>query len=114
MILAQLYVPAKMIWNSESTIKDGKAYKFKTQPVDPYDPFRGKFIDLRYDVEREKCDLNGLKNKKQQEIYKAYAEIINKPNGFAEISKLTIDKQYLSGDYIEIKIKSRQKKQSYN
>ena len=109
MILAQLYVPAKMIWDSESTIKNGAAYKFKTQPVDPYDPFRGKYIDLRYEVEREKYDLDGLENEELQYIYKAYAEIKTKSDGFAEISNLTTDNQSLSGDYIEVKIRSRQK-----
>lgn len=109
MILAQLYLPAKMILDSESTIKNGMAYKFKTQPVDPYDPFRGKYIDLRYEVEMEKYDLDGLANEELQEVYKAYAEIRTNSDGFAEISNLSTEKQNLSGDYIEVKIRSRQK-----
>ncbi len=108
MILAQLYVPSKMIWDSESTIKNGTAYKFRTQPVDPYDPFRGKYIDLRYEVERKEYDLDGLNNEELQEVYKAYAEVKVKTDGFAEISNLTTDKRNLSGDYIEVKIRSRQ------
>lgn len=109
MILAQLYVPAKMIWDSESTIKDGKAYKFRTQPVDPYDPFRGKYIDLRYEVERKTYDITGLTVNELYNLNKAYAIIEVKPDGYAEITKLTVDKQSISGDYIEVKIRSRRK-----
>src|SRR5690349_10539223 len=48
MCLAQLFVPFKMIWDSESVANYGTAYKFETQPIDPSDPFRGKYITLRF------------------------------------------------------------------
>ena len=47
--LAQLYVPAKMIWNREDILATGIEFKFRTAPVDPHDPFRGKYIDLNYE-----------------------------------------------------------------
>lgn len=47
--LLQLYVPAKMILDREDILHTGKEYKFKTQPIDPNDPFRGKFIALYYE-----------------------------------------------------------------
>lgn len=47
--VAQLFVPAQMIFNQESIIKTGTAYKFKTRPIDPSDPFRGKYITLNYE-----------------------------------------------------------------
>ena len=47
--LVQLYVPAKMIWDRENVIETGIEYKFKTAPIDPSDPFRGKYITLNYD-----------------------------------------------------------------
>ncbi|WP_439482638.1 GDYXXLXY domain-containing protein [Cyclobacterium plantarum] len=47
--LLQLYVPAKMILDREDILHSGKEYKFKTQPIDPNDPFRGKFIALYYE-----------------------------------------------------------------
>jgi hypothetical protein len=49
-VLAQIFVPAKMIYDQENVIAKGTAYKFKTQPVDPSDPFKGKYIRLNYDV----------------------------------------------------------------
>jgi uncharacterized membrane-anchored protein len=50
MCLAQWFVPAKMIFESERVIDEGTLYKFKTQPIDPSDPFRGKYITLSFDA----------------------------------------------------------------
>jgi len=48
--VAQLFVPAQMIFGQEAILNTGKAYKFKTRPVDPSDPYRGKYITLSYDM----------------------------------------------------------------
>jgi uncharacterized membrane-anchored protein len=48
MCLAQWIVPGKMVYDSESTIVKGTLYKFKTVPVDPSDPIRGKYITLNF------------------------------------------------------------------
>lgn len=49
-VLAQLFVPAQMIFDQENIIEKGSAYKFKTEPVDPSDPFKGKYIFLNYEM----------------------------------------------------------------
>lgn len=51
MCLAQWLVPANMIYDSERVIREGKTYRFKTMPVDPSDPFRGKYITLSFDAD---------------------------------------------------------------
>lgn len=48
MVLAQWVVPGKMIYDSEHVIDEGIVYKFKTAPIDPSDPFRGKYITLNF------------------------------------------------------------------
>lgn len=48
MLLAQLYIPAKMVWDSEQVIAEGTEHKFLLRPVDPVDFFRGKYITLSY------------------------------------------------------------------
>ncbi|MBC3757872.1 GDYXXLXY domain-containing protein [Hyunsoonleella sp. SJ7] len=50
--IAQLFVPAQMIFNREDILATGKAYKFKTRPMDPSDPFRGKYITLGFEEDR--------------------------------------------------------------
>ncbi len=49
MCVAQWIVPGKMIYDSENVITEGVEYKFKTAPIDPSDPFRGKYITLNFE-----------------------------------------------------------------
>ena len=82
MCIAQLFVPAKMITGQEDVLKTGKVFKFRTAPVDPNDPFRGKYITLNYqDDEFPAPDMNILKGKNQQ----LYVELKTDGDGFAKI-----------------------------
>lgn len=49
--LVQLAVPSKMVFGQENVLNSGHEYHFRTAPVDPYDPFRGKYVTLRFDAE---------------------------------------------------------------
>ncbi len=51
MCIAQWFVPGKMIYDSEIIMKEGKVFKFKTEPIDPSDPFRGKYITLQFEAD---------------------------------------------------------------
>lgn len=44
--LLQLCVLGFMIYSHEIVLLKGDQYKMKTQPVDPYDPIRGRYISL--------------------------------------------------------------------
>ena len=48
LVIVQLYIPAKMVFDSEDILKTGTEYKFRTAPMDPNDPFRGKYIELDF------------------------------------------------------------------
>ena len=50
MCFAQWLIPGKMIYDSETVITEGTPYKFKTEPIDPSDPFRGKYITLNFEA----------------------------------------------------------------
>ena len=47
-MLAQWLVPAAMIARYESVLQQGTSYRFNVQPVDPADPFRGRFVRLNF------------------------------------------------------------------
>ncbi|MFZ1704966.1 MAG: GDYXXLXY domain-containing protein [Saprospiraceae bacterium] len=47
--LVQWWVPFNMINYNENILANGKAYKFLSAPVDPTDPFLGKYIDLNFE-----------------------------------------------------------------
>jgi uncharacterized membrane-anchored protein len=51
MCVAHWYVPVSMIVEQEDILASGKVYRFRTAPVDPNDPFRGKYITLTFDAE---------------------------------------------------------------
>lgn len=45
---AQLYVPTSMIMESVEIVDEGMVYKFRTMPIDPVDPLRGRYIVLNF------------------------------------------------------------------
>jgi uncharacterized membrane-anchored protein len=54
--LVQWYVPLSMVRESEVTVSDGDELLFLTEPEDPSDPFRGKYITLTFAEENQYLD----------------------------------------------------------
>lgn len=48
--LAQWAVPGYLIQRGQATLREGTAYKFRTAPVDPADPFRGRYLVLNFEA----------------------------------------------------------------
>jgi len=48
MAVGQFFVPLQMIFDREKVLSEGKTFKFKTAPIDPSDPFRGKYVTLNF------------------------------------------------------------------
>jgi len=101
MVLVQLYVPAKMIWDKETVVVSGVEYKFKTAPVDPADPFRGKYIRLRYDSEMVVVDTT-LDWERGELVY---AVLNNDEDGFAKIDTLLKEQPNNGQDYISVEVR---------
>jgi uncharacterized membrane-anchored protein len=80
-VLAQGFVPAKMVYDSEMTERHGTLFKFRTEPVDPSDPFRGKYVVLNYND-----DVFFTKDSAWNRDEKVYIVLKNDKEGFAEIS----------------------------
>lgn len=98
--LIQLYVPAKMIWHQENIWQNGKEYKFKTAPIDPNDPFRGKYITLTfeeniYNIEDEMEWTRG------EEVY---VLLTTNASGFAKIDSVTKQTPDNSSDFVKAKV----------
>lgn len=81
--IAQLFVPFKMVFENEMAYLGGTEYKFKTAPVDPNDPFRGKYVQLDF-----AADTIRAKQGTYTEGEQLYALIENGNDGFARIKKL--------------------------
>ena len=46
--IIQWVVPGRIIIGKNEVLKKGQSYKFKTEPVDPSNPFKGKYITLNF------------------------------------------------------------------
>ncbi len=98
--LAQLFAPAKMILDRENVLNTGKEYKFKTAPIDPSDPFRGKYIRLNFDdntieVQNEE-DWVAREN--------IYVLLTTDSSGFAKIKSVSKDEKIYSQDFLKAKV----------
>lgn len=100
----QLYVPAKMIWDREEILNDGKEYKFETAPIDPTDPFRGKYITLSYEEDEIEVSqaadwING------ESIYVLLEE---GDDGYAKISSIAKHEPSATQDFVKAKVRFTQ------
>lgn len=98
--LVQLYVPAQTVFELENTLSTGKTYKFKTAPIDPNDPFRGKYITLRY-AENEISVSKAMEVEKGDEIYLSLAE---DEGGFAKVLSTQKKQPSTNQDFIKAKV----------
>jgi uncharacterized membrane-anchored protein len=97
----QLYISASMIGKNEAIISTGRAWKFRTAPVDPNDPFRGKYIVLSFSNTDLKVKDASIWNYGDM----AYATFREDSAGYAHIDQ--IDQQIPDReDYLEVKISS--------
>ena len=104
MVLAQLWVPSQMIMTSERTIEQGEVFKFKTVPVDPVDPFRGKYIRLRYEVESKRYQLPaGVTVELHQEVY----AILDHKDGYASIIDIQLSLPHDHQAYMPVTVQRR-------
>jgi len=99
-VILQFYVPANMIFEQESIIKYGEEFKFITQPLDPNDPFRGKFIALDFSANNFRIADTNLTFEYDEIIY---VKIDRDENGFAKITDVL--KSEPTNDEIFIKAK---------
>ena len=98
--LVQLYVPAKMIWDNEVVLEKGEEYKFRTAPIDPSDPFRGKYIILNYSDNSVRVS----EEKDWTEGESLYAVLKKDNSGFAQIKSVSKVEPRESDSFIEVKV----------
>jgi len=98
--LAQLFVPAKMIWDREDIIKSGTEHKFKTAPIDPNDPFRGKYITLRYADNSIEVKNGGTWNVDER----VYVSFKTDADGYSVINSISKEEPTDNSDYLKTKV----------
>lgn len=104
----QVVTPLSMVVKREAVLKNGKQFKFKTTPVDPYDAFRGRYVALG--IEQDKVPLP--ENIKLDYGQKIYAHIKEDEQGFAMFFKVTAERPQ-GVDYLTTKVDYIRDKQVY-
>ncbi|HIA46781.1 MAG TPA: hypothetical protein EYN96_02115 [Candidatus Hydrogenedentes bacterium] len=99
MVAAQLAVPSSMIAKRELTLRNGGLYKIRCAPVDPYDAFRGKYVQLGVQLDGE-LSWTGKPLLTDQQVY---VPIEKDEDGFAVATGITVTKPE-SGDFIKAKV----------
>ena len=93
--LIQVAIPASMMIDQENTLATGTPFKFKTQPVDPNDPFRGKYITLNYEIDEYS------NNRQYWERGDAiYVYLKNDALGYAQVETISKEKLPSKSDYV--------------
>lgn len=83
MVASQLWMPASMILGREQVLRDGTAFHFKTQPIDPNDPFRGKYVQLSFEL-----DHFDTSDTTWQQDETVYLELTIDSAGFAAVANV--------------------------
>lgn len=96
--LFQIYVPAGIIADREILLSEGKEFKFKCAPVDPSDPFRGKYITLSFDENSFITDTDNWEY--NENVYLIYK---NDSEGFSEIESVARVKPDSNSDFLKLK-----------
>ena len=100
LMLAQLSLPAKMIFDRERVLASGTEYRFKTVPIDPSDPFRGKYVRLSYEEDTVEVD-GGEVWRRDETIYLSLT--VNK-EGFATIESFSKQKPSNKENFLKAKV----------
>lgn len=99
-VMAQWFVPTSMIFKKEGILKNGKAFKFKTQPIDPSDPFEGKYISLKFQQDTFPLNKELEKLSNGDEIF----VVLKQENGYAEISEVLVAKPKANLDFVKANV----------
>ncbi|MDD4600684.1 hypothetical protein SDC9_20831 [bioreactor metagenome] len=97
--IIQLAAPLFMAWHWEDVLQTGQRFYWQTAPVDPYDAFKGRYIDLRF-----KETSGPVLDKENLEYGQtAYAVIQANADGQATISGVSA-KQPTAFPYVKVKM----------
>ncbi|MHA7834769.1 MAG: GDYXXLXY domain-containing protein [Algiphilus sp.] len=97
----QWTLPISQIQRYQQVVDHGTAYRFRTAPVDPVDPFRGRYVTLQFTA-AEVAVPAGTTYPSDQVLY---APITVEANGFAVLQPPR--RQLPEGDYLRVRIAHR-------
>lgn len=99
--IIQLTIPANMIYQHEKILRSGTQLKFKIEPIDPSDPFRGQYLEIKFDQDTiHIARINDWNS--GEDIYVQFK--VDSTKGFAHIVKISREKPQSQNDYVKAKV----------
>jgi uncharacterized membrane-anchored protein len=95
--LVQWLVPGKMIVDRENIVHKGKAYRFLTEPVDPANPFIGKYMVLNF----KQAIFTANKTAYFESGQTIFALLQTDAAGFAKVTGLTTKEPSATTTYVK-------------
>lgn len=98
MVVLQWFIPGRMIFFKERVLSEGTEYRFRTEPFDPYDAFRGKYIHLAFN--QATVQLKDSANWNQGEMI--FALLSTDSSGYAMVTELRKEEPEEDVDYLKV------------
>ncbi len=105
----QIGVVLFQIMNYEKILKEGESFYFKVLPLDPYDPFRGRYVTLRFSNATQAPIAQG-QSKENQSL--GYA-ILEHQEKFDSVKEITFVKPQM-GNFLEVNIHENRQKNAFS
>lgn len=100
-MIAQLLIPASMILKHERILRDGTLFRFKTNPIDPSDPFQGRYVQLNFESDYipSTAGINAVTPNPRERVY---VTLDPDSDGFCKLTGWSRTKPE-SGNYLKLK-----------
>ncbi len=99
LFLLQLAITGNMVYHQQEIVDKGALYKFRTAPIDPNDPFRGKYVRLNFEVNHAvSLDTTWLRNEE------AYISLDEDENGFVAVKSISRQPPANESHYLMVKV----------
>jgi uncharacterized membrane-anchored protein len=98
MVALQWYIPGRMIFYKERILSEGTEYRFRTEPFDPYDAFRGKYVQLVF--RQTTVQLKDSADWNQGDMI--FALLSTDSSGYAQVNQLTKEEPGEDVDYLKV------------
>jgi uncharacterized membrane-anchored protein len=98
MVALQWFIPGRMIFYKERVLSAGKEFRFRTEPFDPYDAFRGKYVHLAFN--QTMVQLKDTANWYQGETI--FALLSEDSSGYAMVTELRKEEPGEDVDYLKV------------
>jgi uncharacterized membrane-anchored protein len=106
LILVQIAVPFKMIQEKENILRNGELVKLRTRPIDPADPYQGRYVRLQFEDDYIPCPENNKPDLNYHEPI--YALFETGPDGFIRFTDWSREKPG-GGHYLKTRYKGIRK-----